>query len=117
MANAKNVEAAHALAKWVSTAEGSAAWASAFSANPVGKGGIDLTSEDVKEVLRQRLSWRCAAEAVVVAHRGGLVHQATRQVRRLLEGRLIATGRSISSGPGSLLLMLWTVSPPARKCH
>jgi spermidine/putrescine transport system substrate-binding protein len=36
MANAKNVEQAHQLARWVSTAEGTAAWA-AFSANPVGK--------------------------------------------------------------------------------
>jgi len=40
MKNAKNVEQAHAFAKWVSTAEGSAAWASAFKANPVGKDGI-----------------------------------------------------------------------------
>jgi spermidine/putrescine transport system substrate-binding protein len=48
MANARNVEQAHELARWVSTAEGSAAWASAFSANPVGKGGIELTSEEVK---------------------------------------------------------------------
>ena len=42
MANAKNVDQLHQFAKWVSTAEGSAAWASAFSANAVGKGGIDL---------------------------------------------------------------------------
>jgi spermidine/putrescine transport system substrate-binding protein len=48
MANAKNVDQAHEFAKWVSTAEGSAAWATAFSANPVGKGGIDLTAADVK---------------------------------------------------------------------
>jgi hypothetical protein len=49
MANAKNVEQAHQLARWVSTAEGTAAWA-AFSANPVGKkGGIDLTREAVKK--------------------------------------------------------------------
>jgi spermidine/putrescine transport system substrate-binding protein len=40
--SAKNVEQAHEFAKWVSTAEGSALWATAFSANPVGKGGIDL---------------------------------------------------------------------------
>lgn len=48
MKNAKNIEQAHEFAKWVSTAEGSAAWATAFSANPVGKGGIDLTAPDVK---------------------------------------------------------------------
>ena len=49
MANAKNVEQAHEWAKWVSTAEGSAAWASATAANPVGKGGIELASDDVKK--------------------------------------------------------------------
>lgn len=48
MKNAKNVEQAHTFAKWISTAEGSAMWATAFSANPVGKGGIDKTSPDVK---------------------------------------------------------------------
>ena len=49
LANARNVEQAHQLARWVSTPEGSAAWASAFSANPVGKGGIALTNEEVKK--------------------------------------------------------------------
>ena len=48
MANAKNIEQAHEFAKWVSSAEGSAMWASAFSANAVGKGGIELAAEDVK---------------------------------------------------------------------
>ena len=38
MKNAKNVEQAHAFQNWVSSAEGSALWATAFSANPVGKG-------------------------------------------------------------------------------
>jgi len=37
MANAVNVEQAHELAKWVSTPEGAALWATAFSSNPVGK--------------------------------------------------------------------------------
>jgi spermidine/putrescine transport system substrate-binding protein len=45
--NAVNVDQAHELAKWVSTAEGAAAWASAFSANPVGKGGAEKMSPDV----------------------------------------------------------------------
>lgn len=49
MANAKNSEQAHEWAKWVSTAEGSAAWASAFKANAVGKGGIDLADKSVKD--------------------------------------------------------------------
>ena len=48
MKNAKNVEQAHAFAKWISSAEGSAMWATAFGANPVGKGGIELTSDKVK---------------------------------------------------------------------
>jgi spermidine/putrescine transport system substrate-binding protein len=41
MKNAKNVDQAHEWAKWISTADGAAAWASAFKANPVGKGGIE----------------------------------------------------------------------------
>jgi spermidine/putrescine transport system substrate-binding protein len=44
----KNVDQAHEFAKWVSTADGSAMWATAFGANPVGKGGIDKTSADVQ---------------------------------------------------------------------
>ena len=71
MANARNVEQAHQLARWVSTAEGSAAWASAFSANPVGKGGIELTSEEVKKFYAgaypadalQKLWWWPAQDA------------------------------------------------------
>ncbi len=47
MKNAVNVDQAHELAKWVSSAEGAAAWASAFSANPVGKGSADLMNPDV----------------------------------------------------------------------
>jgi spermidine/putrescine transport system substrate-binding protein len=41
MKNAKNVDQGHEWAKWISTPEGSAAWASAFKANPVGQHGID----------------------------------------------------------------------------
>jgi spermidine/putrescine transport system substrate-binding protein len=47
MANAKNTEQAHEFAKWLSTAAGAAAWAKAFSANPVGKGAIELADPDV----------------------------------------------------------------------
>ncbi len=46
---AKNVDQAHEFAKWISSAEGAAAWASAFKANPVGKGGIDLMDKAVSE--------------------------------------------------------------------
>jgi spermidine/putrescine transport system substrate-binding protein len=42
MKNAANVDQAHELAKWVSGAEGAALWATAFAANPVGKGAADL---------------------------------------------------------------------------
>ena len=41
MKNAKNTEQANEFAKFVATADGSALNASAFSANPTGKGGID----------------------------------------------------------------------------
>ena len=47
MKNATNTDQAHELAKWVSTPEGAAAWASAFSANPVGKGAAALMNPDV----------------------------------------------------------------------
>jgi spermidine/putrescine transport system substrate-binding protein len=78
MSNAKNVEQAHELAKWVSTAEGSAAWATAFSANPVGKGGIDLTAPDVKAFYHsaypsdalQKLWWWPQQEAWFIKLRG-----------------------------------------------
>jgi spermidine/putrescine transport system substrate-binding protein len=78
MANAKNVDQAHEFAKWVSTAEGSAAWASAFSANPVGKGGIDLNSEEVKAFYAsaypgdalQKLWWWPTQEAWFIKLRG-----------------------------------------------
>lgn len=47
MKNAANVDQAHEFVKWVSTAEGAAAWASAFSSNPVGKGASDLLDPEV----------------------------------------------------------------------
>ena len=46
---AKNVEQAQEFAKWVATPEGSAMWATAFGANPVAKGGIEKTSDEVKK--------------------------------------------------------------------
>jgi spermidine/putrescine transport system substrate-binding protein len=46
---AKNVDQAHEFAKWVSTADGAAAWASAFSANPVSNGAIDKMNPDVSK--------------------------------------------------------------------
>lgn len=47
MKNAKNIDQAHEFAKWISTAEGAALWATAFSANPVGKGAADLMDPEV----------------------------------------------------------------------
>lgn len=47
MKNATNVEQAHEFVKFVSTPEGAAGWATAFSANPVGKGSADLMNPDV----------------------------------------------------------------------
>ena len=47
MKNAKNIDQAHELAKWTSTAEGAAMWATAFSSNPVGKGAADMMDPDV----------------------------------------------------------------------
>jgi spermidine/putrescine transport system substrate-binding protein len=78
LSNAKNVEQAHAFAKWVSTAEGSAAWASAFSANAVGKGGIDLADANVKAFYAasfpgdalQKLWWWPTQEAWFIKLRG-----------------------------------------------
>ena len=47
MANAVNVDQAHEFAKWVSTPDGAAMWATAFSSNPVGKGAAEKLSPDV----------------------------------------------------------------------
>jgi spermidine/putrescine transport system substrate-binding protein len=52
MKNAKNVDQAHEWAKFISSAEGSAAWATSFSANPVGKGGIDLVDPSVSKFYK-----------------------------------------------------------------
>ena len=47
MKNAMNVEQAHEFVKFVSTPEGAAGWATAFSSNPVGKGASDLMDPEV----------------------------------------------------------------------
>lgn len=47
MKNAVNVDQAHEFAKFVSTAEGSAMWATAFSSNPVGKGSGDFMAPEI----------------------------------------------------------------------
>jgi spermidine/putrescine transport system substrate-binding protein len=78
MANAKNAEQAHELAKWVATPEGSAMWATAFSANPVGKGGIEKMDPEVTKFYNaaypgdalQKLWWWPAQEAWFIKLRG-----------------------------------------------
>ena len=78
MSNAKNVDQAHEFAKWVSTAQGSAAWASAFSANAVGKGGVELADPAVKAFYSaslpgdalQKLWWWPTQEAWFIKLRG-----------------------------------------------
>ena len=47
MKNAQNVDQAHEFVKWISGPEGAAIWATAFSANPVGKGAADLMDPEV----------------------------------------------------------------------
>jgi spermidine/putrescine transport system substrate-binding protein len=49
MKNATNVDQAHELAKWTSTGEGAALWATAFSSNPVGKGAAEFMNPDVSK--------------------------------------------------------------------
>jgi spermidine/putrescine transport system substrate-binding protein len=76
--SAKNVEQAHEFAKWVSTAEGSALWATAFSANPVGKGGIDLMDPAVSAFYKSsfpgdavsKMYWWPSQAAWFLAKRG-----------------------------------------------
>ncbi len=47
MKNAKNTDQAHEFAKFVSTADGAAMWATAFSSNPVGKGAAEKLDPEV----------------------------------------------------------------------
>ena len=78
MKNAVNVEQAHELAKWVSTPEGAAAWATAFSSNPVGKDSSALLSADVAAYYNSafddaklaKLYWWPDQSAEFIAKRG-----------------------------------------------
>jgi spermidine/putrescine transport system substrate-binding protein len=62
MKNAVNVDQAHEFAKFVSTAEGAAMWATAFSANPVGKGGYDKMGPDVAKYYGDFLTAETSAK-------------------------------------------------------
>ncbi len=78
MANAVNVDQAHELAKWVSSAEGSSMWASAFSSNPVGKGGPEMMDPAVSafytatfdDAALAKLWWWPSQTAEFLAKRG-----------------------------------------------
>ncbi|TPK60918.1 extracellular solute-binding protein [Mesorhizobium sp. B2-4-15] len=52
MKNATNVDQAHEFINWVSSAEGSSGWATMYSCNPIGKGGIELMSPQVLEFYK-----------------------------------------------------------------
>lgn len=62
MKNAVNVDQAHEFAKFVSTPEGSAMWATAFSSNPVGKGGYDQMGADVAKYYGDFLTAETSAK-------------------------------------------------------
>jgi spermidine/putrescine transport system substrate-binding protein len=78
MKNAVNVDQAHEFAKFVSTAEGSAMWATAFSSNPVGKGSGEFMSPDVSayyagtfnDEALSKLWWWPEQSAEFIAKRG-----------------------------------------------
>jgi spermidine/putrescine transport system substrate-binding protein len=78
MKNAVNVDQAHELAKWVSGPEGAAMWATAFSANPVGKGAADMMNPDVSAFYKAtfddaalaKLWWWPDQSAEFIAKRG-----------------------------------------------
>jgi spermidine/putrescine transport system substrate-binding protein len=76
--NAKNVDQAHEWAKYISSKKGSAQWATAFLANPVGKGGIELMDPEVTKFYKaaypgdalSKLWWWPAADAWFLKLRG-----------------------------------------------
>jgi spermidine/putrescine transport system substrate-binding protein len=78
MKNAVNTDQAHELAKYVSTAEGAAGWATAFSSNPVGKGAAALLAPDVSayyssafdDAALAKLWWWPDQSAEFIAKRG-----------------------------------------------
>lgn len=78
MKNATNVDQAHEFIKFVSTPEGAAGWATAFSSNPVGKGASDLLDPEVSAYYNgtfndealAKLWWWPEQTAEFVAKRG-----------------------------------------------
>ena len=78
MKNAVNIDQAHEFIKFVSTPEGAAGWATAFSSNPVGKGASDLMDPEVKayysgtfdEAALKNLWWWPEQTAEFISKRG-----------------------------------------------
>jgi spermidine/putrescine transport system substrate-binding protein len=78
MKNAVNTAEAHEFAKYVSTPEGAAGWAAAFSSNPVGKGAGDLLDPEVaayyaatfNDEALAKLWWWPEQSAEFIAKRG-----------------------------------------------
>ena len=62
-------------------------WATAFSANPVAKGAIDLASAEVKEFYNAALPGD-ARRSSGGGRRRRLVHQAARRIRRQVHSRI-----------------------------
>ncbi|MFP5479303.1 MAG: extracellular solute-binding protein [Alphaproteobacteria bacterium] len=61
MKNATNVDQAHELAKFISTPEGSAIWATAFSSNPVSQGGYEQLGPEVADYYGKFLTAETSA--------------------------------------------------------
>ncbi len=78
MKNAVNVEQAHEFVKFISTPEGAAGWATAFSSNPVAKGAYELMGPDVAKFYGEFLTaetskslwWWPEQSAEFIAKRG-----------------------------------------------
>jgi spermidine/putrescine transport system substrate-binding protein len=78
MKNAANVDQAHEFIKFVSTPEGAAGWATAFSSNPVAKGASDLLDPEVSAYYNgtfndealSKLWWWPEQTAEFIAKRG-----------------------------------------------
>jgi spermidine/putrescine transport system substrate-binding protein len=74
---AKNVEQVYEWVRWINTPDGAAAWAKAFSANPIGKGSVDKLGDAEKKFFQMaypgdatsKLFWWPATPSWFVAKR------------------------------------------------
>ena len=73
----KNSEQAYEWIRWINTPKGAAAWAKAFSANPIGKGSVDHLDDAAKNFFKMaypgdataRLFWWPATPSWFVSKR------------------------------------------------